>query len=84
MTKNRESRWTRVYLSHEDQKPIFYVRLTPTFIDLEKFTFPHGISLGGQTFETKEQANEYADRVDQLMEEVAIELISELNKNNKE
>lgn len=73
----RTSTWTRVYMdpSHGDQP--FYVRLTPDFVELEKTGFNHGLSMGSTTFETKAEAEAWADRLDTFFEAVKAAIIKD-------
>jgi hypothetical protein len=65
----RNSRWTQVYadgVNSAGTGHAYYVRLVP----LETPRFPHGLSVGGQTFDDKATADKFADDVDAYMEAV--------------
>lgn len=45
-----------------------HVRLTPAFMNLKAAGRPHGLALAGDDFDTKEQAEAFADTVDRFMD----------------
>ena len=68
--RKHDSRWTSIYwdtdpMDNNKLKP--YVRLTPSFMDLEAAKFPHGIGLAG-FFDTEQKAITFAKRIDAFMD----------------
>lgn len=61
---SRCTKWTMIYWDYSNG-PKCYVRLTP----LETDKFSHGLALA-QTFDNEEDANKFADAVDEYMETV--------------
>lgn len=81
MSKRRQSKWTHIYWDYSISK--CYIRLTPDFLAMEALGFPHGISISGNTFDNKEDANLHADKIDNFMNALEKRIIEEyLEKNN--
>lgn len=57
--KRRESAFTSIY----SEGVLWYVRITPVFINMDNLGFPHGLALSS-TFKEKKAAIEFADKVD--------------------
>ena len=70
----RKSKWTTIYGGHHDNKPKFFVRITPEMLELEKLGFPHGIGIN-IPFDSKEEAGEYADSIDNFFDALNKQLI---------
>ena len=58
-----------------------YVRFVPEFMKLEKAGFPHGLSLSGNFFETKELAEHFADKIDNFMNAM-VQSLRDFEKNH--
>lgn len=68
----RQSKWTQIYWDSTDSEMFAYVRFVPDFVNCEELGFPHGISLGGNRFKTKDEASLYADRLDKFFDAMLI------------
>lgn len=69
----RNSDWTQIYWNNG--KP--YVRITPVMVEMEKYSFPHGISVSTLPFKDADEANRYADIVDKFFDAVRNSIIEE-------
>lgn len=47
----------------ETHKPFYYLRLIPSWVNLEPHGFSHGISITGARFETEDKAMEFANKI---------------------
>jgi len=76
----RESRWTRVYWGSDDEDKRWYIRLIPDFMDVESCGLGHGLSISGNVFATREEAEKAADFYDKFFDKMAEEIIAEFHE----
>ena len=61
-----------VYMSADESppyKPFYYLRLIPSWANLEQHGFSHGISITGAKFETEDKAMEFANKIAIMLKE---------------
>lgn len=78
----RESKWTHIYWDFIEGKMKAYIRFVPDFMNTEAAGFSHGISVSGNSFDTAEEANIHADRIDKFMDEMEKKIIEEYLENS--
>lgn len=81
MAKRRESKWTSVYSGSGDPLNRWYLRFTPIFMDLEAAGFPHGISISGTLYPSKEAAERGADKIDKFFDALEKAILKEQSEN---
>lgn len=69
----RKSDWTSIYW--DKGRP--YVRITPVMVEMEKYSFPHGISVSTLPFDDEAEAIKYANIVDKFFDAVRNSIIEE-------
>jgi len=79
----RESRWTRVYWGSDDEDKRWYIRLIPDFMDVESCGLGHGLSISGNVFATREEAEKAADFYDKFFDKMAEELIQDYKESQE-
>lgn len=77
----RESDFTTILwdLDPESGKLLPYVRLIPSFMDMENHGRAWGFAIGGGFRQTKEEAEEFADNIDAFLKDMC-EQYSNLGK----
>lgn len=53
----------------ETHEPFHYLRLIPSWANLEQHGFSHGISITGARFETEDKAMEFANKIATMLKE---------------
>lgn len=68
--QRRESKFTKIFwdLDPVSGKLLPYVRLCPTFLEMEELGRSHGFAIGGGFRESQEEAIKFADSIDQFLE----------------
>lgn len=69
-------------LDSASNKQFYYLRLFPDWVDLEQHGFSHGLSITGARFETNEQAEAFASKICDMLQDNEDTYLTDLNENS--